>query len=325
MKHTTLFALSAMSLIALASCGNTSQGKVHKAQEVAANILLPAEQEEQLGQEFQKELNTQLKYHPNPNVQSYIQALGNRVVQHAQKDAPDISFEFRVVDDNETVNAFAIPGGAIYIYSGLLLQASDESEVVGVLGHEVAHVTERHVAERLVTANGINLVTAMALGQDPAMVGQVLAGVAGQGYLLKFGRDQEREADARGFEYVISAGYDPAGMEAFFRKLAAMQGGASSPSFLASHPNPGERADTIRSMRQKRKTLPEFKGEARYAEFKPSLRVASDVQTATTPTTPDSTTAPALTTPTKATPAETTPAKSKLPTAGPERRRRSSN
>lgn len=289
MKNTTLTAVALISLVALASCGNTAQGKVHKAKEVAADVLLPPEQEEQLGVEFQKELNTQLKYHPNPNVQAYIQALGNRVVQHAQKDAPDISFEFRVVDDAETINAFAIPGGAIYIYSGLLANADNEAEVMGVLGHEVAHVTERHIAERLVTANGINLVTSMALGKDPAMVGQILGSVAGQGYLLKFGRDQEREADVRGFDYMVKAGYDPEGMASFFSKLAAMQGGASQPSFLASHPNPGERAQTIRSMIAKRQNLPDFKGDARYAEFKPSLRVSSDVQTAATPTTPTTT------------------------------------
>lgn len=295
MKHTTLIALSTMSLVALASCGNTAAGGIHKAQEVAANVLMPAEQEEQLGAEFQKELDTQLKYHSNPNVQSYIQALGKRVVQQAQKDAPNISFEFRVVDDDKTVNAFAIPGGAIYIYSGLLLNASNEAEIVGVLGHEVAHVTERHVAERLITANGINKVTAMALGQNPAMVGNVLAGVAGNGYLLKFGRDQEREADSRGFEYVVKSGYNPAGMESFFRKLAAMQGDASTPSFLASHPNPGERADTIRGLRQKRKNLPELMGDARYAEFLPSLKLGAKTTTEPAPATPTTPATPATT------------------------------
>ena len=158
----------------------------------------------------------------------------------------DININFHVVDDPNTVNAFAIPGGDIYIYSGLLLQADTESEVVGVLGHEVAHVTERHIAERLVQTYGIQTLASVALGNNPGMLTQMLAGVAAQGYVLKYGRDQESEADRTGLKYTIDAGYDPQGMVTFFQQSSPKTRPAARPP---SSPRTRTRATALKTSR----------------------------------------------------------------------------
>lgn len=290
MNRWMMISLLSASALFLASCGTTTAGAIHKGKETAATVLLPVEEEKKLGVEFQKELDKELKYHSNPKVQAYITALGNKIVAVAQKDAPKIKFTFKVVDDDKTVNAFAIPGGTIYFYSGLLLKADSEAEVAGVLGHEVAHVTERHIAERLVAANGLNMVMSMALGKNPAALGKIVSGAVAQGYLLKFGRDQERESDTRGFHYAVKAGFNPEGMKNFFIKLDKM--GSSGPAILSSHPNPGERAQTLGEMIKKRSNLPTYTGKEQYAAFKAELQNKSAAPATTTPTTND-TAAPA--------------------------------
>lgn len=266
--------------IAMTACGTTTSGTIHKGEEVAADILVPVEQEQQLGTQFEAELDKELKYHPNPEVQSYIQNLGQKIVARAQKDAPKIKFRFVVVDDDKTVNAFAIPGGKIYIYSGLLKAATSEAEVAGVLGHEVGHVTQRHIAERLVKANGIALVTQMALGQDPGAVSKAVAQLVSQGYLLKFGRDQESESDTVGYRYMVAAGFHPQGMVDFFKKLAARGEGIT---IIQSHPNPSDRADKIAAMVKKANNLPTYTGAEAFAQFKPKLDVRPAAQPATPP------------------------------------------
>lgn len=262
------------------ACSTTTSGALHKGEEVAASVLVPVEQEKELGVQFEAELDKELKYHTNPEVQDYIQKLGQKIVKVAQKDAPKISFRFVVVDDDKTINAFAIPGGKIFVYSGLLKEATSEAEVAGVLGHEVAHVTERHIAERLVKINGVEMITKMALGQDPGAVSALVAQAITQGYLLKFGRDQESQSDTVGYRYMIAAGYHPQGMVDFFRKLAKQGEGIT---IIQSHPNPSDRADVIAAKIKTAKNLPEYTGAEAYAAFKPKLGVKPAATTAAEP------------------------------------------
>ena len=254
---------------------------VRESSEVVAAVVLPPSEEKKLGVQMQAEMQKDLKMHPDPEVQRYVEGLGRKIVQAAREDIPgDINFSFFVVDDPNTVNAFAMPGGYIYIYSGLLLRAESEAEVIGVLGHEVAHVTKRHVAERLVTAYGLQTLLGIAVGENAGQLAQMGASVAGQGYLLKFGRDQERESDVEGLDYVIEAGYNPIGMVTFFQKLAAQ--GGSPPAFLSSHPNPGDRAEKLRNLIAKRSNLPNKMGKedfmAMYPKFKSTTVPATAAQ-----------------------------------------------
>jgi beta-barrel assembly-enhancing protease len=254
--------LAAVALAALPSCGGTVG-------EAAADLLLPPQQEAELGRQLQAEVASQYRFHPNQEVQAYVAELGQRVVAASGPVHEAIQIEFTVIDDDEQVNAFAIPGGGIYVFSGLLLAAEDEAEVVGVLGHEVAHVTERHVAERLATAYGLELLASVALGDNPGTVAQLLASLAGTGVILRFSREQEREADAVGVGAMVRAGYDPYGMVRFFERLQG--GGPRVFAFLQSHPAPEERIENIRRLIREHGSVPEERNEQGYTAFKDSL------------------------------------------------------
>ncbi|MEM1350666.1 MAG: M48 family metalloprotease, partial [Myxococcota bacterium] len=126
-----------------------------------------------------------------------------------------------------------------------LLAADNTAEVVGVLGHEVAHVTERHVAERLVTAFGVQTLVNIALGRDPGTLSQLVAGLLSQGYLLKSGRAQETESDRVALDYVMTTQWNPVGLATFFEKLAASP---QPPTILSTHPHPADRAKDVRNL-----------------------------------------------------------------------------
>ncbi|MGM0556647.1 MAG: M48 family metallopeptidase [Myxococcota bacterium] len=225
----------------LVGCATTT-GKTGKATKAATNVLLPPSQEVKLGRELARDVNKELTFHSNDEVQDYVRNLGDQIAKRA--DTPDpIRYTFRVVDDDEQINAFAMPGGYIYIYSGLIKAADNEAELAAVMSHEIAHVSERHVAERLVAAYGLQALTDAALGENPGLIKQLVASVGTQGFLLKYSRDHEREADAVGFDYLVKTGYDPMGFVTFFEKIS---GGARMPEFMSSHPAPGNRIDAAR-------------------------------------------------------------------------------
>lgn len=235
----------------VASCGG---GFASTVQDFAADQLIPIDQENALGAQLSAELGSQLQMHPSEEVQAYVTDLGNQVVSVAADRDPGITFRFHVVDDDSTVNAFAIPGGYIYVYTGLLLEAQSEAELMAVLSHEVSHVTQRHVAERLVATYGLETVLGLALGQEPGMISQLVAQVAGTGVLLRHSRAAETEADQVGFGYQVAAGFDPHGFVDFFSKLT---GGTRQPEFLSSHPNPENRIEAIQAMIARRDDWPD--------------------------------------------------------------------
>jgi predicted Zn-dependent protease len=235
----------------VASCGG---GFANSVQGFAADQLIPIEQENALGAQLAAQLEAELQMHSNPEVQAYVRDLGNQVVAVASDRDPGITFRFQVVDDDSTVNAFAIPGGYIYVYTGLLLEAESEAELMAVLSHEVSHVTQRHVAERLVTTYGLETVIGLALGQEPGMISQLVGQVAGTGVLLRHSRSAETEADEVGFGYQVAAGFDPHGFVDFFSKLT---GGLRQPEFLSSHPNPENRIEAIQAMIARRDDWPD--------------------------------------------------------------------
>ncbi|MEG3619300.1 M48 family metalloprotease [Magnetovibrio sp. PR-2] len=183
--------------------------------------------------------------------QAYIDDLGQELAQYSE--LPDLNWTFTVLNDTK-VNAFALPGGYVYITRGLLALASDEAEVAGVLGHEIGHVTARHTAQRYSSAMAANLgvqvlgVLSRAYGVNGA---QNIAALGANLALKSYSRDQELEADKLGVRYIIRAGYDPDAMTSFFTKLRAQQrieglkaGDADRSerqNMLATHPRTADR------------------------------------------------------------------------------------
>jgi predicted Zn-dependent protease len=234
-----------------------------------ANKVLPVEQEEELGRQMEAELEKELTFVQDPEVVGYVRAMGERIVAAAGDDIPQgIEFKFDVVQDDETVNAFAIPGGHIYIYTGLLRLVEDESELMGVVGHEVAHVTQRHIAQQLTAQYGLQTLAAIALGQNPGLLGQLVGAAVGQGAMLKYSRDAEREADHVGIGYEAKAGWDPRGMIRFFAKMNELSGGDPGVLvLLQTHPASEERMKNAEERLADLGNLPTETGRERYQAF----------------------------------------------------------
>jgi predicted Zn-dependent protease len=214
------------------------------------------QQEVQLGAQQAAQINRQLPLVRDAAVNNYINQLGSSIARGA--DPRGIRYQFYVVNSDQ-VNAFAIPGGHVYVNRGLIERADNVSELAGVLGHEIAHVTERHGIEqwqRAQRANqGLSLLYGVLLGRRPGTVERVGVQAAGGAVFAHYGRDAEREADLRGIEFVTRAGIHPRGMVTFFQELLAER--RRNPSRLeqwfSTHPLTEERiantSQAIASMR----------------------------------------------------------------------------
>ena len=208
----------------------------------AADALIPVEEERKLGEEMQQELHDELTFSDDEVLTNYVEQLGFDLARQAENRPRGIDIQFYLVDDDEMMNAFAIPGGGIYVFTGLLQEMESEAELTAVLAHELAHVTRRHVAERLVAIYGTEVVAGMALGEEPGLVAQLATAIAQQGFLLSYSRSHERDADRWGVTYQVATGYDPQGFIAFFQRLEDQP---SPPTFLSTHPPPAERIENI--------------------------------------------------------------------------------
>ncbi|MGH7725682.1 MAG: M48 family metalloprotease [Candidatus Eiseniibacteriota bacterium] len=187
-------------------------------------------------------------YYDDPKWTAEVTGLGKRMA--AVSHRPDLQWEFFVLDD-PTVNAFAAPGGYIYITRGILAQFNSEAQLAGVMGHEIGHVTSRHYADQATRQQiaGVGLGVASMVSKTVARYGQ--AASEGLGLLfLSYGRGQESESDRLGVDYSIKAGYDPREMPGTYEALARIsaRAGARIPSYLSTHPDPEARAVTVREL-----------------------------------------------------------------------------
>jgi predicted Zn-dependent protease len=204
-----------------------------------AKALISDQQESQIGLQVKQELEQKehVKYLNDPEVTAFVRSITDKIFPLAEKDRPGVKWQVQVIDDPKTVNAFATPGGFLYVYSGLLLAADNAAEVAGVMSHESGHVVARHSARQMVDAFGLQAVAQLALGQNPGLASQLAAGVGAKGLMLANSRTDETEADEYGAKYASAAGYDPHGLITFFQKLQKQEG--KSPQlmkFLSDHP-----------------------------------------------------------------------------------------
>ena len=178
----------------------------------------------------------------------YVEAVGQRLVQRSLARTSPYRFHFHVLADPRTINAFALPGGQIFITQALLQKLRTEAQLAGVLGHEIGHVIARHGAQHLAKQQlGQLLVTAVHVGsqdrRDPSRGrnAALLAQAANQMIALRYGRQDELEADDYGFRIAIDGGYDPRGIVELMSVLDPAASRGRMPEFLSTHPNPGNR------------------------------------------------------------------------------------
>jgi predicted Zn-dependent protease len=218
---------------------------------LAAVSLVSVQQEIQIGKEAQQEMRRQVPELRSEPINAYIDTIGAALVRHAPGNKYPYSFS---IADYKEINAFALPGGPVWIHRGAMSAAQNEAQLAGVLAHEVAHIAQRHTADQLTKqtmANGLLGLLGAVLnngrGEAAARLG---AGLFAQGLFLKFSRDDEREADRVGMQIMRKAGWDPHGMIQFMQILADQE--QSRPSdvqvFLSSHPAPADRARELQSL-----------------------------------------------------------------------------
>ncbi|UCC81621.1 MAG: M48 family metalloprotease [Gemmatimonadota bacterium] len=205
-------------------------------------ILISEAQEIRMGQEGAQQVEASLGLYDDPELQEYVSQIGLELAATSEK--PNLPWSFKIIDD-VIVNAFALPGGPIYVTRGILAHFNSEAELAGVLGHEIGHVTARHSAEQISRAQAAQLGVGVGYIFLPeiAAYGDVINVSLGL-LLLKFGRDDERQSDDLGFRYMRRSGYDPTEMVDVFDMLgrvSSVGGGSGLPAWLSTHPDPGER------------------------------------------------------------------------------------
>jgi hypothetical protein len=238
------------------------------------------EQEIELGRQGAKEVESKLTLLPPDHPMSkFVAALGMKLADHA----PGFRFPytFRVVRE-DSVNAFALPGGPIYVHTGLI-EAATESELAGVLGHEIAHVVMRHSTRQASRQMRAQLPLAIIGGALGRGVGGLAGSLAQMGIsfasgsvFMKYSRDAETEADMVGAQIVHDAGYDPRAIVSFFNKLKEKSGTSRVPQFLSSHPDPGNRAEEITRILSR--FPPKQYRQSDSAEFLAAKKALSDVK-----------------------------------------------
>src|SRR5712692_3710123 len=234
--------------------------------------LFSRDQDVQLGKEASQEVEKQVALLRNaPELQSYISQLGQKLARVSQ--APDYPYTFKIVAE-KGINAFALPGGPVYVHAETIAAADNEAQLAGVMAHEISHVALRHSTHQASKAYAWQIPLAIAGGvTGGSMLGQLAQlGISFtvNSVFLKYSRDAEREADLVGAQTMAKAGYDPIEMARFFEKLKGEGGGGRATQFLSDHPDPGNRVkyvqDEIRTMppRQYAASSPDF---ARYRDM----------------------------------------------------------
>ncbi len=245
--------LIALAVAAFSVIGYLSQTQTNPVTGEKQRVSLSAEQEIALGLQALPEMEAQFGGEDSdPRLEQLVERVGGKIVQSSDaKKSPYVgNFDFHALADAQTINAFALPGGQIFITRALLSKMSSEGQLAGVLGHEIGHVVLRHSAERIAKQQLTQGLTGAAVlatydPQNPSSRNSAaVAAMIGQLVSLKYGREDELESDRFGVRIMAQAGYDPRSMIDVM-KILAESGGRGGPEFFQTHPNPENRIGEI--------------------------------------------------------------------------------
>lgn len=215
-------------------------GSITPEQEIALGLQAAPEMEQQFGGED-----------PDANAQAKVDEVGQRLVSRSAAGQTPYKFDFHLLNDPETINAFALPGGQVFITDGLLRRLKTEGQLAGVLGHEIGHVVARHGAEQIAKQQLTQGLTGAAVlatydPNDPSSRNSAaVAAMIGQLVTMRFGRQDELEADHLGVRLASESGYDPRAMIQLMQILEESSKGNQPPEFFSTHPNPQNRIQRI--------------------------------------------------------------------------------
>ena len=211
--------------------------------------LFPVEKDIELGAQVSQQIESDPAQFPilpeqgNEEVYRYIRGIRDDILNSGEvKHKDDFVWQVKIIHDDATLNAFATPGGYIYVYTGLIKYLDSEDHLAGVMGHEIAHADLRHSTRQMTKMFGVQTLLAVALGNSNT---DLLQNVAAGLINLKFSRSHETESDAASVRYLCRSKYNAAGAAGFFEKIEN-EGGSQVPQFISTHPNPGNRVADIK-------------------------------------------------------------------------------
>ena len=239
------FALSLGAVLFLSGCYTVPETGRHSL------VMVSPEEETKLGVQAFQEIRQQEKVSSDPAALARVTRVGQRIATAVGDDLPTAQWEFVVVDSPE-LNAFALPGGKVGVYTGILNLATTDDELAIIIGHEVAHVTARHGGERMTVQQGVALGGALLGGVAGGQLSEgtlnavkLAYGVGSQLAVLPHSRFQESEADRIGLRYAARAGYDPRAAITFWQKMNQQAQSSGMPKFLSTHPSGEDRMQTL--------------------------------------------------------------------------------
>lgn len=215
-------------------------------------VFFSVENDQQLGAQVANEIANDpnfviLEETANAEAYQYLNGMVEAILNSGEVSyKEEFVWKVHIVDD-DVLNAFATPGGYIYVYTGLIKYLNNVDDLAGVMGHEIAHADQRHSIKRLQRQYALSALISIALGQEPTQLAQIVASIAGTGATLAFGRDAEAEADEYSVIYLSNTDYACDGAASFFEKLLVDGSSPGVPEFLSTHPKPENRVDDITS------------------------------------------------------------------------------
>jgi Zn-dependent protease with chaperone function len=267
-------------LALLLTCAMLALGASQKKLPKPGWNLFSKQQDIDLGREYARQVERQMYVVPDKELTDYVNRVGMRLVRQGQLD--DYPYYFKVVQD-ESINAFALPGGPMYIHTGLIKAAENEAQIAGVLAHELSHVVLRHGTHQATKSQFLQL-GAILMGGAASRGGglsgalaQLGIGLGANSYLLCFSRGMESEADLLGSYTMAKAGYNPIELARFFEKLEA-QGGNQNwlvARFLSDHPSPGNR---IQALEEQLPYMPRGPYDAQAGDLKRAQQIVSELK-----------------------------------------------
>ncbi|WP_043582525.1 M48 family metalloprotease [Geminisphaera colitermitum] len=215
-------------------------------------LLTSADEEAKMGIQSFDQIKKEEKISTNAATNARIQKIGKRIAAAVGRDLPNAQWEF-VVFDSPTVNAFALPGGKVGVYTGLIKLASSDDEIATVMGHEIAHVSCRHGGERMsqqmvAQLGGVALALGTQNSQYQALYAQAYDTGSQLAIMLPYSRKHETEADEVGLRYAANAGYDPRAAVTFWQKMAAQSAGQEPLPILSTHPSNADRISNLQRL-----------------------------------------------------------------------------
>jgi len=236
--------LIGVAIVAFAFMKKCNQQEINPYTGKKQTITMTTDQEIAIGLQNTPQMTEQHGgLYPDERLQAYVDMVGNKLVNSSLAKKTPYKYEFHLLADDQTINAFALPGGQCFITYALLSKLKSEDQLAGVLGHEIGHVLGKHSAERIGETEFWKTVsTGASVGAD---MGDLIGGI-GQNTLLKNGRGDELESDELGVQFMIDAGYNPEAMIGVMEILKTAAGPNRVPEFKSSHPDPENRIEKIR-------------------------------------------------------------------------------